>query len=84
MNDHSGDFDKILSVILVLAIEHWIIACLVVGLAMYLIGSAINENAQTDFGAITSGVVGVCGQLILGFGVLASIVGIVKFIWVHA
>ena len=84
MNDYSSDLDKILSVLIVLAVEHWIIASLVVGLTMYLLGSTINENAQTNFGAITSGVVGVCGQLIIGFGVLASIVGIVKFIWIHA
>ena len=84
MNDHSGNLDKILSILLVLAVEHWIIASLVIGLVMYFIGSAINENAQTNFGAITSGVVGVCGQFIFGFGVLASIVGIVKFIWIHA
>lgn len=84
MNDHSSNLDKILSILVIVAVEHWIIASLVIGLVMYLIGSAINENAQTNFGAITSGVVGVCGQLIFGFGVLASIVGIVKFIWIHA
>lgn len=84
MNGNSGDLDKILRIIIVLSVEHWIIASLVVGLLMALIGSSINENAQTNFGAITSGVIGVCGQLIFGFGVLASIVGIVKFIWIHA
>lgn len=84
MHDNSSGFDKIISIIIVLAVEHWIVASLVVGLIMYLIGAAINENAQTNIGAITSGVVGVCGQLIFGFGVLASIVGIVKFLWIHA
>ncbi|EMH1274653.1 hypothetical protein V6A89_001571 [Enterobacter hormaechei] len=84
MNDHSSNLDKILSILVILAVEHWIIASLVIGLVMYLIASAINENAQTNFGAITSGVVGVCGQLIFGFGVLASIIGVVKFIWIHA
>ncbi|HAV2196592.1 TPA: hypothetical protein O8U18_004085 [Enterobacter cloacae] len=84
MHDSSSDFDKIINIIIVLAVEHWIVASLVVGLIMYLIGAAINENAQTNIGAITSGVIGVCGQLIFGFGVLASIVGIVKFLWIHA
>lgn len=83
MHDSSSDFDKIINIIIVLAVEHWIVASLVVGLIMYLIGAAINENAQTNIGAITSGVIGVCGQLIFGFGVLASIVGIVKFLWIH-
>ncbi|MGV2813510.1 hypothetical protein [Enterobacter cancerogenus] len=84
MDDHSSGLDKIISIFIVLAFEHWIIASLVIGLVMYLIGAAINENAQTNIGAITSGVIGVCGQLIFGFGVLASIVGIVKFLWIHA
>lgn len=84
MNDHSDSLTKILSLLIVLAMEHWIVASLVVGLVMYLIGVAINENAQTNAGAITSGIVGVCGQVIFGFGLLASVIGIVKFIWIHA
>jgi hypothetical protein len=84
MSENSDVLNKVLSLLLVLAVEHWIIASLVVGLLMYLIGSAINENAQTNAGAITSGVVGVLGQLILGFGLIASVIGIIKFIWTHA
>lgn len=84
MSGHNDGLTKILSIVVVLAVEHWIIASLVVGLIMYLVGSAINENAQTNAGAITSGIIGVCGQIIFGFGVLASVIGIIKFIWIHA
>ena len=84
MSGHNDGLTKILSIVVVLAVDHWIIASLVVGMIMYLVGSAINENAQTNAGAITSGIIGVCGQIIFGFGVLASVIGIIKFIWIHA
>ncbi|MEF4843130.1 hypothetical protein U9040_06785 [Escherichia coli] len=83
VSGHSDGLADILSIVIVLAVEHWIIASLIVGLIMYLVGASISENAQTNAGAIASGIIGVCGQFIFGFGVLASIIGIVKFIWTH-
>lgn len=84
MSGQSDALTDILSIVVVLAVEHWIIASLVVGLIMFLVGSAINDNAQTDAGAVTSGIIGVFGQFLFGFGFLASIIWLVKFIWIHA
>ena len=84
MSGHSGGLADILSIVVVLAVEYWIIASLVVGLIMFLVGSAINDNAQTNAGAVTSGIIGVFGQVLFGFGFLASIIWLVKFIWIHA
>lgn len=83
VSGHSDGLADILSIVVVLAVEHWIIASLIVGLIMYLVGSAINDNAQTDAGAVTSGIIGVCGLVIFSFGFLASIIGFVKFVWTH-
>jgi hypothetical protein len=65
VSGHSGGLADILSIVVVLAVEHWIIASLVVGLIMFLVGSAINDNAQTNAGAVTSGIIGVFGQVLL-------------------
>lgn len=50
VSGHSDGLADILSIVIVLAVEHWIIASLIVGLIMYLVGASINENAQTNAG----------------------------------
>ncbi len=83
MSDKNDGLEKILSIIFVLAVEHWIIASLIIGLILFAGGAVINENAETDAGAITSGVIAVCGQVIFGFGVFAAIIATIKFVWVN-
>lgn len=84
MSDQNNGLPELFNIIMVLAVDHWIVSSLILGLIMYFGGSVINENAQTNAGAITSGVIAICGQVIFGFGVFAAIIALVKFIWVNA
>lgn len=78
MSGHSDGLADILSIVIVLAVEHWIIASLIVGLIMYLVGASINENAQTNAGAIASGIIGVCGQFILVLAFWLALLGLLN------
>lgn len=72
-----------LNLIIMLSIEHWVIASLLFGGFFYLLFTAINEQAKTDLGAMSSGITAIAFASLFWFGVLASVIGIIKFLWIN-
>lgn len=86
MNTSGGEthwVENALTIVFVLSFEHWIIASLFWGGLFAVIFTAVNSEAKTDGGAIISGVLACASCVLFGFGVLASVIALIKFLWMN-